>query len=303
MLRASAPAPTLLDQLGPLSEFPGTWVGQGFNLIALPTFDKSTLKFRLKLNATQETLTVSRIGGPIPNRGNFQKDILLFGVHYLQVVDDANGDGALHLEPGIWLNVPPTTSPPNDKSTIVRMATIPHGDALLAQGDGFVVDGGPQIDVADSTPFTLGADGSRINDTSDTYLAQYKNPTLPPQIPLEAVADPNVLLKKAIQGQNIVSTTVLRVDATPVGGINGTEIKPPVDVGGIVNIPFVVTNANANSMSAIFWIETVQLPDGRRFMQMQYTQTVILDFSVPGPTGEPVAIKWPHISVATLLKR
>jgi hypothetical protein len=67
-------------------------------------------------------------------------------------------------------------------------------------------------------------------------------------------------------------------------------------VGGIESIPFVGTNANvnANALSAIFWIETVENSDGSTFLQLQYTQTVILEF---------VGLKWPHISVATLVKQ
>ena len=92
---------------------------------------------------------------------------------------------------------------------------------------------------------------------------------------------------------------MLAVSANPVGGINGTPIAPPATpniVGGIENIPFVGTNANvnANAFSAIFWIETVENSDGSKFLQLQYTQTVILEF---------VGLKWPHISVATLVKQ
>jgi hypothetical protein len=64
-----------------------------------------------------------------------------------------------------------------------------------------------------------------------------------------------------------------------------------------------VKNANAVNMTAIFWIETVENEDGSQFMQLQYTQTVFLDFPVPDPSGKMVNIRWPHISVATLLKR
>jgi hypothetical protein len=89
------------------------------------------------------------------------------------------------------------------------------------------------------------------------------------------------VLTNAIDGQNIVDTIVLFVSANPVGGINGTPIAPPntpFEVGGIVNLPFVNANANANAFSAIFWIETVENSDGSQFLQLQYTQTVILDF-------------------------
>ncbi len=61
-----------------------------------------------------------------------------------------------------------------------------------------------------------------------------------------------------------------------------------------INIPFVTRNANATQMDAIFWIETVKQPDGTETLQLQYTQTVILNF---------LGIDWPHISVATLVKQ
>jgi len=310
-VRASAPSAAKDDPLGPLAELPGTWAGRGFNVMGLPVADPN-IKFRVKLNAYQETLTFSDIGAQVPNRANdpnplgkFQPDINLFGVHYLQMIDDLNGEGPLHLETGIWLNVPATTNPVSEP-TVARLASIPHGDSVLAPGRAIVVQGGPQIEIADSTPFTLNpTTGARINDTSDPYLAPYKNAVPPPGIPAEAVLTPNVLLKAAIAGQNIKKTVVLIVNASPVGGINGSPVTPqPGADGGIVNIPFVVQNANANSMSAIFWIEWVENADGGHFLQLQYTQTVILDFPVPGADGKTmVNIKWPHVSVATLIKR
>jgi hypothetical protein len=310
-VRASAPSNVKDDPLGLLTELPGTWAGKGFNVMSLPVADPS-IKFRVKLNAFQETLTFNDIGAQIPNRANnpnrlgvTQPDINLFGLHYLQMIDDSNGEGPLHLETGIWLNVPATVNPPGDP-TVVRLASIPHGDSVLAQGPSFVVKSGPQIGIADATPFTLNpTSGARINDTSEPYLAPFKNAELPPGIPAAAVLNPNVLLTSAIAGQTIAKTVVLIVNASPVGGINDSPITPqPGADGGIVNIPFVVQNANANSMSAIFWIEWVQNADGGHFLQLQYTQTVILDFPVIGADGKTmVDIKWPHISVATLIKR
>ena len=310
-VRASAPSAAPDDPLGPLAELPGTWAGKGFNVMGLPVADPN-IKFRVKVNAYQETLTFSDIGAHVPNRandpnrlGNFQPDINLFGVHYLQMIDDLNGEGPLHLETGIWLNVPATTNPVAEP-TVVRLASIPHGDSVLAQGRAIVAQGGPQIGIADATPFTLDpTTGARINDTSAPYLAPYTNAVPPPGIPAEAILKPNVLLETAIAGQTIAKTVVLIVNASPVGGINDSPITPkPGTDGGIVNIPFVVHNADANSMSAIFWIEWVQNADGNHFLQLQYTQTVILDFPVPGPDGKTMFdIKWPHISVATLIKR
>jgi hypothetical protein len=151
------------------------------------------------------------------------------------------------------------------------------GDALLAQGAALTVHGGPRIGTASSTPtrnppnptpFPLG------------YLDPFLNPPLPPGIELRSVQNPNHVLEAAILGQNIINTVVLQISTVPNGNIG--------------NIPFVVRNANATKLDAIFWIETVQQPDGSTFLQLQYTQTVILNF---------LEIDWPHISVATLTKQ
>ena len=301
--RASPPPLTLQSQLGALGELPGTWVGSGMNIIALPNFANKNLplQFRLLISSTRETLNFTPIGGPIPNRGSSQPDISFVGVHYLQQVSDAISLAGMHLEPGMWLNLPASTPTGNDTS-LARMATIPHGDAILAQGplinQGNPIASGPLIGVADTTPFTLSPTGARVNEADPTYLAPYHAPAnLPPGISAAMVANPNLLLTSAIAGQHIVETTVLRVDANPLAGINGPIVPAPAvpsAVGGISNIPFVNKNAAANTVSAIFWVEKVQDATGNIFMQLQYTQTVILEF---------IGIKWPHISVATLIKQ
>jgi hypothetical protein len=307
--RASAPFSALHAQLGPLTELPGTWVGQGFNLIALPNFANGNkpLPFRLKLTDTREMLTFTSIGGPIPNRGETQPDIFFVGVHYFQQVSDASNLSGLHLEPGMWLNVPPTL-PGGKDASVVRLATIPHGDALLAQGAlinlGRPIPNGPQIEAVDPIPFTLSPTGARVDDPNPAYTAPYHNPVdLPAGITPDVVLNPNQLLLNTIAsqksaGQKVIETTVLRVDANPLPGValNGPlpPTDPPLPLGGITNIPFVNNNAKATTMSAIFWVEKVEDATGNVFMQLQYTQTVILDF---------IGIKWPHISVATLVKQ
>jgi|HubBroStandDraft_1064217.scaffolds.fasta_scaffold00608_4 hypothetical protein len=286
-IRPGYPLSTEAKNLGPLADLAGTWVGGGFNLISLPDFDSTPPStgpkpFRLKLNATKETLEFTPIGGAIPNRGSEtdlpngtgQTDINLFGLTYLQRVSDLVTNSALHIEPGIWINVPASTVlPPNQPATVVRMGTIPHGDSLLAQSTFFgTVKSGPTIDPIDSTPTGPGV--------TPGYLTPFVDPPLPPGILLPWVQNPNLALLAAIAGQNIVKTVVLVISTTPVGGI--------------VNIPFVVANANAIQLDAIFWIETVEQADGSTFLQLQYTQTVILNF---------LGINWPHISVATLVKQ
>ncbi|HEX3575114.1 MAG TPA: heme-binding protein [Rhodopila sp.] len=287
-LRASDPLPVFQRNLEPLAELAGTWVGNGFNVMSLPDFDSKAPStgpsaFRIKLNATRELLQFTPIVGAVPNRGALtdlgngtgQTDIELFGLTYLQRVSDAVSNAALHIEPGIWVNVPASNVQPVQGPTVVRMGSVPHGDSLLAQSTAVLtLDGGPKIAVADSRPVGPGV--------TPAYLSGFNNPVapLPPGVDPAWVVDPNRALITAIDGQAITKTVVLAISTNPVGGI--------------VNIPFVVSNANATRLDAVFWIETVEQPDGSSFMQLQYSQTVILHF---------LGIDWPHISVATLVKQ
>jgi hypothetical protein len=109
--RISPDNATILHNLGHLRELAGTWKGRGFNLIARPDFHDKTDLY-LQLNQTRETLKFDPIGSAIPNRGFGQDDIELFGLTYLQQIVDAGRDGAMHIEPGIWVTQPNTTFPP-----------------------------------------------------------------------------------------------------------------------------------------------------------------------------------------------
>ncbi len=297
--RASAPFAIDHPKLGPLSELPGTWMGTGFNLIARPDFQNQK-PFFLEINGTIEDLEFTLIGGGIPNRGSEQNDINLHGLHYLQKVADCVTHGALHIETGMWVNIPATTDP-KAPASVVRQSTIPHGDSLLAQST-FIkqVAGGPVINAVDAFPFTdatipdLNTPAKDII-TSPAYIGPYLNSplpacSLPPGLNAAAtIRNPSLVLLAAIKDQKITNTTVIQVSTVAAQGSTG-----------ILNIPFVVRNANAARMDAIFWIETVQPTDGDPFLQLQYVQRVVLDF--PPKPGAPI-IHWPHISVATLVKQ
>ena len=314
---------------GPLQELPGRWVGRGFNLIARPDFaarsvppgpgDKSALF--LELNFTNETLKFDSIGSPIPTRGF-----------------DQNTGGALHLEPGIWINIPKTTEPV-ETASIARMASIPHGTVLLAEGTGFTIPGGPRIQPANTVPFAV--NGPQPSPGTTNHFPEYSLTAPAPaptfrtpagQVPgltQQIIDDPNSILLSDIRGQNIVETTVLQIASVPslsvlgVAAATGNGSAPPASAtpppvttqpipdggGGTENIPFLLTNATAQKVFATFWIEKVQDPDypGRYYMQLQYTQTVLLNFPIDvpkspaNPTGL-VNLSWPHVSVATLVK-
>jgi hypothetical protein len=288
-----------IPKLGPLAELPGSWAGTGFNLIARPDLQNKN-PFFLEINGTIENLEFTRIGGDIPNRGSRQANISLHGVHYLQQVADCLTHGQLHIEPGLWLFITPTSDPNVPQATVVRHATIPHGDSLLAQSTLITeVNGPPQIDPVDSFPFTdatipdLNTPAKQI--LGPPYTDQYLNRTLPacclpPGLDLNAtVRNPSLALLAAIKAQDIINTIVIGISTGAAPGSTG-----------ILNIPFVVRNANAVQLDAIFWIETVQPIAGEPFMQLQYVQRVILDFP---PTPDGPVIHWPHISVATLVKQ
>jgi hypothetical protein len=342
--------------LGPLAAFAGDWVGNGFNTIFRP--DNSVtptplpnpippppppLDNILELNLTSESLSFSPSLGSVPNRGTTpQGDIFLNGVPYLQTVSDITIHGesvGIHVEPGIWIHVP-STNVPTVGETVVRMASIPHGTTIEAQGTFGSIAGPPAIAPVDITPFVTGNPANKIKFASQT-AASTNTPRIPQDLSSFIAAgtitqalldDPNSLLRNHISKQKITNTVALIISTIPL---------PPLFGGGVDNIAFLLghaaataPNAQALQMAAIFWIETVEevilvppfhvggppwaikakpsVPGQRvptfsvtppfdlempreitvTFTQIQYTQTVLLNFA---------GLTWPHVSVNTLV--
>ncbi|MGC1475714.1 MAG: hypothetical protein WA804_07715 [Terriglobales bacterium] len=121
------------------------FAGNGFNTIFRPNNPNSPplpIPFPnsdnvLELNLTAETLSFSKSLGDVPNRGTVpQNDIHLNGIPYVQQINDITIRGEstpIHFEPGLWMHVP-TTQVPNAQETVTRMASIPHGTTIDAQG-------------------------------------------------------------------------------------------------------------------------------------------------------------------------
>jgi len=340
--------------LGPLAAFVGNWAGHGFNTIFRPDNSVTPTPLPvpvpptdnvLEINLTSESLSFSKALGSVPNRGTTpQGDIFLNGVPYLQTVNDITIHGekvGIHVEPGVWIAVPATNVPPLGVS-ITRMASIPHGSTIEAQGTAVSVGGPPTIDPVDITPFQTGNPANKIKFPSQT--ASNPNTRRIPQdlgpfiaagtITQAMLDDPNSLLRLHISTQKIIDTTAIIISTGP----------PPPQLlpfgGGVDNIAFLMgqaatnaPNAQALQMFAIFWIETVEeniivpalqaghqfavkakpsIPGQRvptfsgtapfdsdkprkltvRFTQIQYTQTVMLNFA---------GLTWPHVSVNTLV--
>jgi hypothetical protein len=175
------------NPLGLLEGLKGTWMGNGFNVIWRPFQGGPPDQDRfLELNLTEETLRFEEIPGAIPNRGLLQPDINMFGLWYLQTIADANIKDAngkpsgLHLEPGIWATVPQTEHP-QEVPTVVRMASIPHGTTVIAQGVAFQSPEGPRIQDINITPFVIGNPAKLITTFPEPNLSNPSEFRTPPE--------------------------------------------------------------------------------------------------------------------------
>lgn len=278
--------------LGPLTQLQGQWQGQGgqgWNVIAVPGPGKDG--FVLEVIPYEETLTFSPVviaGNRGPFTGtdlNSPEDVQNnVGLLYEQVItsvctqqsciDRGFGSGTeIHAETGLFLYLSNFDSGYN----IARLSTIPHGNSVLALGNGDLSPvqnpGNTFIPDISSIPHpnpTPGLDG---------YFDRYGQPFEFPQFD---PGNPNTFIQKVIANENISSMTTLSFSTKNASG-------------GILNIPFIQSNINAADMESTFWIE--ELSDGS--LQLQYSQNIDLVFP---PTGSTVSVTWPHVTVNTLQK-
>ena len=290
----------LLGPHGGIGNFPGTWTGKGFNLIWRPHFNAPGTPASdhfLQLNVTSESIEFAGVGGPVPNRGLGEKDIAIFAIRYLQQIHDANfplplGGGGLHVEPGFWLSIPATPETAGLPS-LVRAASIPHGTTILTQGQA-TSQLPPIIPVVSTVPFET-ASGQLVpfsNESTLTAASAFRTSPLPTSITQEMVDNPNILLtdnnlEAANQGFRIVDSLEITVSA---GGVTAAGAA---GVGALGNIPFLAPNAEVAQVNATFWLERVTNPAGASFLQLQYSQTVFLNFN---------GLSWPHVTVGNLVK-
>jgi hypothetical protein len=286
---ATALAAAADQGLGPIAGLAGSWSGQGFNAIWRP--HRGTSDHFLELNVTNDQIDLTVINGQIPNRGLLTAQIFLRGLTYLQQISDANVEvngapAGLHIEPGLWVNVP-ATADPHEPTTIGRLASIPHGTTILIQGTATTAAGGPSIGAASLTPFSIGNRKQTV-DFPEQHLnqtTQFRTSGVGLTGITQAMLDnPNSVLTK--NPPKVTSTTTLHVSTT-AGTIVG---------GGTANTAFLVgtkdgPNADAAHVAATFWLQT--LDGDTEPKRLQYTQEVLLNFA---------GLSWPHITVATLTK-
>jgi hypothetical protein len=264
-IRISPDNATVLANLGLLRDLAGTWEGRGFNLVARPDFENNANLF-LELNLTKETLRFEPISTSIPNRGVAQNDIELFGLTYLQQISDEVTGGALHIEPGIWVTQPATTAPPESApcgaQIVTRMGSIPHGNAMLAQGTAATFSGPPTLSTPgkppagsifpsfNSTPFPVTPQVIRAAGTSETSapaggFTEYNlanaaaagnprtplgntPPVLPAEITQALVNDPIGFLQQKVaaqvaDGHEFEGTVINIATTTPISFLTTTD--------------------------------------------------------------------------------
>lgn len=311
----------------------------GWNMIALP-FDEAPFNYRILMNQYCEELQFGFVDDNVPNRGlagvidaGIEQDQRIFTIDYLQkihqvVANDfpsstslvppglAGGFGTpIHHEPGLWLYMKNLRTTDKDitgdaELTVARLASIPHGNSVLALGTSSKEEGMPEIKPVSCLPIgrfedleTDGYDVETINDDGtleDPYLEPYHHYINEPFMgtrddrsgfPGFHPKDMNAILRWENRNVDIESTTMLTVDSTRQNA-------------GIANIPFVIKQAEPVSMKSTFWIQKLRKKDkkGRQKLRLQYSQVVMLYFFRPREDELPGRAQWPHISINTLEK-
>jgi len=173
----------------------------------------------------------------------------------------------IHLEPGLWMHIPATTTTPKLATSLVRMASIPHGTTINAQTlePTTSIQGPPKIPPVSITPFVIGSNPPKFIPFASQTASNKDTPRIPQDLTKFIAAgtitqaildDPNTVLREALDGKTITDTIIFTVSTSP---------RSPVFGGGTDNIAFLLgdpnlTNPNANAvkMTATFWIETVE---------------------------------------------
>ena len=290
LVRLGRDAQTLVTELGPLADLVGVWIGtQGWELIAVPEGSPGGKEgFTFIARPYAEIVSFTPIGAPVPNRGGPAGEMFITGLMYEMRIADLVTNEPLHLETGMWLNLSDVQGGSPPAQPIVRSASIPHGDSVLALGTSSDTAGPPDIQLTSGVP-DAGPDAPL--GYADDWQLKIPSPC-DPKVEFNP-AVPNEVLVAALAGLKVVKTTTLSVSTD--------------DGGGILNIPFVDAYANATRFACDYWIETIESapPNGgpvERVQQLQYSQQTNIEF-LPQFGNPDQLIMWPHVNVNTLRKQ
>jgi hypothetical protein len=298
--------------LGPLADLVGTWTSKepetpgqlplGWNIIAVPGSMSSPAHngdFILEVIPYVETLTFSPVvaaGNRGPVKGTKQLEQQITGLVYKQIITSVcntprcvdmgfSAGNEIHAETGLLLYIKDCITNgglvncENAEYSIARLATIPHGNALLALGTSS--DG-----ITPGNIFGAAPTKPRPVNSSDiftlAYTDQYTRAEQFPGFSIEFQSDPNKFLNSTLSSQEITKMTRLNMSTT-------------LQTGGVLNIPFGVTEVKTLDVDASFVIEKIA---GQDALQLQYSQTINLIFPGLGARG-PIPVIWPHVTINT----
>lgn len=293
-----------LSDLGALAPLIGNWknapidpklISTGWNVISVPGVN--TGGFVFEVIPYTETLKFSPVVVQAGNRGPVengqQVEQLIFGLFYEQQIVSVcdtkfcsernfSAGTTIHAETGLFLNL----GDPNGGYSIARLATIPHGNSVLALGNSSQVPkpGTHFFSTASAVPTTLSGEGLLPLGYTDPVTRTMQFPNIFDQ------KNPNSFLEDTLKA------LVADGSLTDMSVLEMSTITPNAN-GGILNIPFIQTNVNATSMDATFWIENID--GGEANQVLQYSQTINLVFP---PTGKATPIVWPHITINSLVR-
>ena len=172
------------------------------------------------LNQYEEELKFTKIDGPIPNRG-IPQDQFLGSLDYEQTITQiaaadhpesglaGNPGLPIHHEPGLWLHI---VDQRTDGLDIARLATIPHGNSVLALGKSEQIAGdklksGRNSLIPEVNGLPVGVKQSLTNPYLEPYAHFNSNPfkgvVTDDNFPGFNPVQPHLLLELANQGAGI----------------------------------------------------------------------------------------------------
>ncbi|MCH9809527.1 MAG: hypothetical protein K0U74_17540 [Alphaproteobacteria bacterium] len=176
--------------------------------------------------------------------------------------------------------------------------------SLIPDINGVVVGGGENPDEIDLEPIKDPDTGEIIIDYFEPYRHFHENPYRGKEpIPGFKGFDPvhaTELLRHTLKQIIIPIGKMKRVMRLRVDSTLDHAAVNRFTHNGIINIPFVVRQADATAMNSTFLIYEIEdSKSGMNRYFMQYAQNVILDF-IGRPDGHPGRARWPHVSINTM---
>lgn len=217
---------------------------------------------------------------------------------------------------------------------LARLATIPHGTSVLALGSCEHLNYADSIvkKIIDSEP-VLNPDNTvkkkAVTVADDALLDYLAIPELDKEIGLPIGTTQDLTLESSSYLEPYTKTKLETFDPVfpqqqlfkdlksalgiddfsmiddpqqfPIKKTTRIWFDSELETAGILNIPFVTRQANAAAMRSTFWIHELDDSDNPKLI-LQYLQVVLLDFHLIRSDDRPGRIRWPHISINTLIK-